>query len=200
MLALLQQLQGGAPPPTAPPTAPPPAAALPEAAPPAAAPPPTAAPPVAAPFVAGEPSAELSVGDDAPAPSDGAKHPKTMLTEFVAQRPQLGGLRALVFEVLEDAGPQAPYVSRRVSRATSLARYTLIPTTQTQRHLLTQLLTYLLLCLLTYLPTCLLTTAGAAALPGGRAARHAAAEQLPRQEPEAGEHGRGAAGSGRARV
>ena len=44
----------------------------------------------------------------------------------------------------------------------------------------------------------LLTTAGAAALPSGRAARHAAAEQLPRQEPEAGEHGRGAAGSGRA--
>ena len=48
--------------------------------------------------------------------------------------------------------------------------------------------------------TCSLTRAGAAALPGGRAARHAAAEQLPSQEPEAGEHGRGTAGTGRARV
>lgn len=31
-----------------------------------------------------------------------------MLAEYVGQRPGLGGIRALVFEVLEDAGPQAP--------------------------------------------------------------------------------------------
>ena len=98
MLGLLQQLQGGAPPPTAPP----PAAAL-----PGVASPPAAQPPPAAPRVTGEPSRAAS-GDDAAAPSDGAKHPKTLLSEFVGQRPQLGGLRALVFEVLEDAGPQAP--------------------------------------------------------------------------------------------
>ena len=55
---------------------------------------------------------------------EGAKHPKTMLAEFVGQRPGLGGIRALVFEVLEDAGPQAPYVNRRGSHATSLARDT----------------------------------------------------------------------------
>ena len=55
-------------------------------------------------------------GDDLAAPSGGAeqmhteggKHPKTMLVNFVGQRPGLGGIRALAFEVLEDAGPQAP--------------------------------------------------------------------------------------------
>ena len=62
-----------------------------------------------------EPSAAPS-GDDLAAPSGGAeqmhseggKHPKTMLVNFVGQRPGLGGIRALAFEVLEDAGPQAP--------------------------------------------------------------------------------------------
>ena len=81
---------------------------------------------------------------------EGAKHPKTMLAEFVGQRPGLGGIRALVFEVLEDAGPQAPYVNRRGSHATSLAtQYSSLasamssPTTQAeQRHPLTYLLTY----------------------------------------------------------
>ena len=93
MLGLLQQLQGSAPPPTAPP----PAAALPGVALPRVAPPPAAQPPPAAPRVIGEPSRAAS-GDDA----------AELLSEFVGQRPQLGGLRALVFEVLEDAGPQAP--------------------------------------------------------------------------------------------
>ena len=40
--------------------------------------------------------------------TEGGKHPKTMLVNFVGQRPGLGGIRALAFEVLEDAGPQAP--------------------------------------------------------------------------------------------
>ena len=55
-------------------------------------------------------------------------------------------------------------------------------------------------CLTDGLTWRLLATAGAAALPDGRAARYAAAEQLPSQEPEAGEHGRRAAGTGRAQV
>jgi hypothetical protein len=46
-----------------------------------------------------------------------------MLAEFVGQRPGLGGIRALVFEVLEDAGPQAPYVNRRGSHATTLVQF-----------------------------------------------------------------------------
>ena len=94
VLGLLQQLQGDSPPPTSPsPPAPLSVAALP---------------------AAGEPSREPS-RDEAAATSDGAKHleggakhPKTMLADFVGQRPGLGGIRALVFEVLEDAGPQAP--------------------------------------------------------------------------------------------
>ena len=73
-------------------------------------PPSTASPPVTE-----EPSAAPS-GDGLAAPSGGAeqmhneggKHPKTMLVNFVGQRPGLGGIRALAFEVLEDAGPQAP--------------------------------------------------------------------------------------------
>jgi len=40
--------------------------------------------------------------------TEAGKHPKTMLVNFVGQRPGLGGIRALAFEVLEDAGPQAP--------------------------------------------------------------------------------------------
>ena len=61
-----------------------------------------AAPPGTAAAAAVPPAAELDGGGAA------SEHPKSRLNVYVGQRPELGGLRTLLYEVLEDSGPQAP--------------------------------------------------------------------------------------------